>query len=186
MPVLKTPEVIHEPRLSGLITYFQKPRTELPDMELMEEATDFSGHLGFNPVINYATVNIPPFERINPDDITLRLTLSEAWRGKDHIFAEITQLDISIRPDTPSPWAGKSETYVVNGGEKILRLGDYLREKFEKSTRDDGAVYFRPIIHPALLGTIMDDVEQAIATKTKFSSGEHPWKQAFLDYGWRG
>ncbi len=181
MPVLETPEVIIEERLSGFTTYYQVPLSELPDMDLMEEATDSSGHLGLNPVINNASLMILPVQGAGNSDVTLKLSLRESWAGKDHILEEIANLNLPLYPEPRSSWSTKDDVLVLQGAKEILQLGDYLRDKFEKSTRDDKAVYFRPIIHPALLGTIMDAVEQAIVPKTNDSS----WHRAFLEYGWR-
>src|SRR5690606_23434731 len=102
--------------------------------------------------------------------------------SKDKIFDEIAQMNLPLHQEPRTEWSVKGDVFSLKGAKEIMQLGNYLRDKFEKSVREDGAVYFRPIFHPALLGTIMDAVEHATKPQTQTQKA---WQQAFAEYGWR-
>jgi len=188
MPVLESPEVIVTEHISGLTKYHQDVIDHVSglDGDIVEE-TDLLGHLGLNPFFSSAHLYQSPGSSYGNPIISLRIQLSEAWNNMASVLADAAEHGIPVKEEI-NPLNQYSEhqssTLVVSGAQNILAFGERLRTSFEVSARDDGAVYYRPVLHPALLGIIMDDVEAAVE-KSKLTDPNSFHHAAYSKYDWR-
>lgn len=177
MPILESPEVYRTSFSSGLEIFEQKLAIA-PASGEYDTDIGLTGPLGMNPICNTILLHD---HQLGPDCLTMTINLREMWAGKNGLIETMASDGIQVTEHTGA-WGDTSIKLSVQKARNILALGDRLRTTFGKSSHE-GADIYRPLLHPALLGEVMDHVAQ---TSRKSPVTElKGWGAHMANYGWR-
>lgn len=180
MPMLKSPDVTVSDRSADLRFYSQEPLDvsgyDMGEMVLL-------GNLGMNPLCNKMSLYHLDVHARSPL-VRMTLHLRDQWHGQEEFIAEMKDKNIPVVQEA-NPFDKQSESLSVTGHEEdIFAFGESLRNKFARSALEVDELY-RPVIHPELLGTVLDDVAELVeAHANKKPSSYHTGAYTRLTHDW--
>jgi hypothetical protein len=165
--MLKSPEVIiHGDQNSNLRLYFQHA-LDVADYNVGENV--LLGNVGLNTLCNSISLSYLPVVSHEPM-IKATLTIYESWNEMDDFIGEMKTQGIRV---TTEPHAyDKGIQLTVWGVDNIYAVGSALRDRFTWSKLEVDELY-RPVVHPELIGSLLDDLANFIAERTPAKNPFH-------------
>lgn len=179
MPVLESPEVIVDQKISGL-TIFRQQATRVEQDNTDVGINDRTG-------LNVISTAIELYQVTPQNDpatsLRMIIRLDEAWSGANAFVKSMKdEHGVTVALST-NPFDTARTTLSVTGIKDIEKLTEVFRTT-QFVSHHDGADIHRQMVNPALLGEALDKAELVVAAHKNRKTSD--WGKAFLGYGWNG
>jgi len=175
--MLQSPEVIiHGDEHGDTYIYEQKP-LDLGGYDPGEMV--LLGNLGLNPVCSSIIFhNMPVVSHELVVKVSIRLT--DHWNEKEDFVQEMKDRGVTVAV-VPHPYTRDVTSLDVVGIQNIFAVGEALRDRFTWSKLSVDELY-RPIIHPELLGVMLDELADFAGKKLPVEGVFH--RGAYRGHDW--
>lgn len=184
MPYLESPEAEEQPH-SDLMTTFKQQAAPGTVTETYETDTGLTGPMGMNPLCIRVAISQLPCSAMNGSNITATLFIDDKnpWTQADAFMKDLATKGLSARLDHAIPEMSVPMRLSITGADMVEKVFDELRTAYEPS-QQDGAIIELPIVHPHLLGTVREKIEEWV----QIQKGQPPRAGGWAElspYGWR-